>query len=89
MPSILRKKKFEKDIEQAKRRGKDLNKIKAVLAYLVAQNPLPAHYKDHKLKGEFSDCRECHIEPDWLLIYIIDDCNNLILIRTGSHSDLF
>lgn len=88
MLSILRKKKFEKDIEQVKHRGKDLNKIKAVLAYLVTQNSLPAHYKDHKLKGEFSDCRECHIEPDWLLIYIIDN-NDLILIRTGSHSDLF
>lgn len=88
MLSILRKKKFEKDIERAKRRGNDLNKIKEAIACLVMQTPLPKHYKDHSLKGEFSDCRECHIEPDWLLIYCING-DDLILMRTGSHSDLF
>ena len=89
MLCIFRKKKFEKDIELASRRGKDLNKIKTVLAYLVEQSPLHKHYKDHCLKGEYSDCRECHIELDWLLIYSIDNHGDLILIRTGSHSDLF
>jgi mRNA interferase YafQ len=85
---IFRKKKFEKDVELAKRRDKDLNKLKKVIAHLVNQNPLPSHHHDHLLKGEFADCRECHIEPDWLLIYYIKD-NNLVLLRTGSHSDLF
>lgn len=88
MLSIFRKKKFEQDIERAKRRGKDLDKIKTVLTYLITQNPLPGYYKDHGLSGKFSDCRECHVEPDWLLIYCIDG-DNLILMRTGSHSDLF
>jgi mRNA interferase YafQ len=88
MLSISRKKKFERDVELAKRRGKDLSKLKTVLAYLVEREPLPKHYKDHPLKGEFNDCRECHIEPDWLLIYSINS-NDLILLRTGSHADLF
>ena len=55
---------------------------------LPNQNPLPSHYHDHPLKGEFADCRECHIEPNWLLVYTIED-DNLVLLRTGSHSDLF
>ena len=88
MLSISRKKKFEQDVERAKRRGKDLSKLKTVLAYLVEQKLLPKHYKDHQLKGEFNDCRECHIEPDWLLIYSINS-DDLILLRTGSHADLF
>lgn len=88
MLCILHKKKFEKDVERAKRRGKDLSKLKTVLECLVKQDPLPNHYKDHNLKGDFSDCRECHIDSDWLLIYCIDG-DNLILIRTGTHSDLF
>ena len=88
MLHIFRKKKFEKDIKFAKRRGKNLKKLRTVLTHLVNQNPLPSYYHDHLLKGGFADCRECHIEPDWLLIYAIEDVN-LILLRTGSHSDLF
>lgn len=88
MLSISRKKKFEQDVERAKRRSRDLSKLKTVLKYLVEQVPLPQSYRDHPLKGEFNDCRECHLEPDWLLIYSIDG-NNLILLRTGTHSDLF
>jgi mRNA interferase YafQ len=71
----------------AKRRGKDLDKLKAVIAHLVMQNPLPRYYYDHKLKGEFLDCRECHIATNWLLIYSING-DSLILMRTGTHSDL-
>ena len=88
MLHIFRKKKFEKDIRRVECRGKDLNKIKTVFEYLVTQKPLSKRYKDHNLKGEFSDCRECHIEPDWLLIYRIDG-DKLVLMRTGTHSDLF
>jgi mRNA interferase YafQ len=60
MLSISSKKKFERDVELATRRGKDLSKLKTVLAYLVEQESLPKHYKDHPLEGEFNDCRECH-----------------------------
>ena len=88
MLSIFRKKKFEKDVKLVKRRGKDLNKLKNVLNHLVKQNPLPLRFYDHILQGEFADCRECHIEPDWLLIYYINN-DELILLRTGSHADLF
>ncbi|MFA6408712.1 MAG: type II toxin-antitoxin system YafQ family toxin [Gammaproteobacteria bacterium] len=88
MLNVFRKKKFEKDVELAKRRRKDLNKLKIVLEYLGRLEPLPSYYRDHCLKGEFSGCRECHIEPDWLLIYCIER-DYLILIRTGSHSDLY
>lgn len=71
MLRILRKKKFEKDVELAKHRGKNLSKLKTVLTHLIKQDSLPACYKDHALKGEFYYCRECHIEPDWLLIHYI------------------
>ena len=57
---------------------------------IANKSPLPAKYKAHKLSGDYKDCWECHINPDWLLIWQIDEVNNvLILIRTGTHSDLF
>ena len=55
---------------------------------LVEQKPLEAKYRDHPLKGDYVDCRECHIEPDWLLIYMIKE-DTIIFVRTGSHADLF
>lgn len=58
------------------------------MADLIHQKPLARRHVDHPLKGEYSDCRECHIEPDWLLIYLIQG-NNIIFIRTGTHADLF
>lgn len=88
MLRIIRKKKFDKDIKRLKRRGKNLKTLEKILEHLVYQNPLPATYKDHELKGEFVGCRECHIEPDWLLIYYIDN-DKIIVVRTGTHSDLF
>ena len=88
MLRVLRKKKFDKDVARVKRRKKDINKLKNVIKHLATQNPLPACYKVHALRGEFFGCKECHIEPDWLLIYYIEE-DKLILVRTGSHSDLF
>ena len=88
MLRILRKKKFDKDVERVKRRKKDMNKLKNVITHLAKQNPLPTRYKVHALRGEFFGCMECHIAPDWLLIYYIEN-DKLILVRTGSHSDLF
>jgi len=88
MLKSIHKKKFEKDIKRLRRQGKDLNKIKSVMNCLVSETPLDHKLRDHALKGEFSDCRECHIEPDWLLIYLVTD-DSIIFIRSGSHAELF
>ena len=81
---------FRKDYKRAVKRGCDINELKKVIALLAEGTELPQRYKDHTLSGNFSGCRECHISPDWLLVYKIEN-NMLILIleRTGSHSDLF
>ena len=60
---------FRRDVRKAEKRGKDLAKLRAILALLVAGSPLPHRYKDHPLKGDWSGFRDAHIEPDWLLIY--------------------
>ena len=81
--------KFQKDLKRAQRRGYDLNLIKAVIRTLAQGDTLDQKYKDHALTGEYVGCRECHITPDWLLIYeIIDEELVLYLTRTGTHSDL-
>ena len=79
---------FKKDFKKAGKQGKSLGKLKQILEHLAVPEPLPARYKDHKLKGEWRDYRECHIEPDWLLIYTITDFE-LRPARLGSHSELF
>jgi mRNA interferase YafQ len=79
---------FLKDVKLALRRGKDLKKLEAVILLLANQSGLPANLRDHFLSGEWAHHRECHIAPDWLLIYkIVGD--ELFLVRTGTHSDLF
>lgn len=73
-----------------KKRGKDLNKLVNVLFLLSTGNPLPIQYRDHQLTGNLHDFRECHIEPDWLLMYqIFEDMLILSATATGSHADLF
>ena len=81
---------FEKDIKTAIKRGKDLGKLKKVIELLATKNPLPTKYKDHRLIGNFVGRRECHIEPDWLLIYKVNK-DSIIFERKliGTHSDLF
>lgn len=79
---------FKKDVKLAKRRGKNLAKLDELLQLLCAGLPLPAKNREHTLSGDWSGYRECHIEPDWLLIYVVVE-NDLILVRTGSHADLF
>ncbi len=79
---------FEKDVLLMKKLGKNIGKLKQLLALLVEQAMLPKKYCNHKLKGNFSSRWECHIEPDWLLIYHMDE-DILKLERTGTHSDLF
>jgi len=79
---------FKKDYKRILKQGKDESKFEALIAKLISNEILADKYKDHKLSGSFKNCRECHIEPDWLLIYQITE-NEIILIRTGSHSELF
>lgn len=81
---------FKKDFKKAKKQGKDIDKFKVVLSFLQNKKPLPDSYKDHNLSGNYVGHRECHITPDWLLIYKVDnDKLILALTRMGSHSDLF
>ena len=72
----------------ARKRGKDLSKLRELILLLIGDRPLPPRYKDHALDGGWKDFRDCHIEPDWLLIYKIEG-DDLYLVRTGTHSDLF
>lgn len=82
--------KFKKDLKLAKKQGKDLDKLFSVVEILANGEELEGRYFDHGLTGKYRGTRECHIEPDWLLIYeIMDDKLILILNRIGSHSDLF
>lgn len=81
---------FEKDVKRLKKRGYDMALLSAVLRLLAAGKPLPPKHRDHARTGNFSGCRECHIAPDWLLIYELDgEALFLYLTRTGTHSDLF
>lgn len=79
---------FKKDLKLMKKRGKNIQKLYNIIANLVHQRTLPKKHVDHSLKGEYVDCRECHIEPDWLLIYLVQG-RNITFIRTGTHADLF
>ena len=82
--------KFLKDLKLAKRRGLDLGELKAVTDMLQEGKRLPAKHRDHPLTGNYKGYRECHINPDWLLIYSKKETLRIItLYRTGTHSDLF
>lgn len=83
---------FKKDLKRIKKRNMDTKKISIIVKKLLNKEKLDDKYRDHQLinYGSFKNTRECHIEPDWLLVYYIDDKNLiLLLIRTGSHSDIF
>ena len=81
---------FKKDFKLAKRRGLDGKKLAFVVEQLAEGLLLPAQYRDHALSGLWSRHRECHTEPDWLLIYFtIEEKLGLTLVRTGNHNDLF
>lgn len=79
---------FEKDLKKMLKRGKSGDKIKRVIQQLIQEKPLKPRYRDHKLIGNYKGRRECHIEPDWLLIYV-PLAEEIIFERTGTHSDLF
>ena len=89
MYSAIRTTKFKKDVKRLAKRGKDIDKLTAVIKLLAAGEKLPPKYRDHALTGNRQGLRDCHIEPDWVLIYKIDhDVLVLLLTETGSHSDL-
>ena len=90
MLTILRSNRFLKDLKLAKKRNFDLSELEYVVNKLANQEVLEEKYHDHSLSGDYSDFRECHIKPNWLLIYSVDDEElELFLLRTGTHSDLF
>lgn len=81
---------FKKDYKRIVKRGYDMRLLEKVIELLANQKPLPEKNRDHQLSGDYARCRECHITPDWLLIYeVADEELILYLTRTGSHSDLF
>ena len=80
---------FKKDIRRMKRRGKDLSKLRPVMDEIVHGRKLPDGLRDHFLKGNWRGRRECHIEPDWLLIYVLRGDEEVVFERTGRHTDLF
>ena len=87
MLEIVPSNQFRKDLKLARKRGLKIERLKEVVNILAEQKKLEDKYRDHGLSGDY---RECHIEPDWLLVYRIDeDVLELFLFRTGSHSDLF
>jgi len=81
---------FKKDLKLAKKQGKDIDGLFAVIEKLANGEVLEDKYRDHDLSGNYKGCRECHVEPDWRLIYEIDNgVLVLMLYRVGRHSDLF
>lgn len=88
MKSIFQTSQFKKDVKRLKKQGKDLNKLGAVLRILSENGLLDERFRDHGLSGKWYDSHDCHIEPDWVLIYRTDD-DSVFLERSGSHSDLF
>ena len=88
MRTPIRARRFERDVKRAKKRGKDMEKLKTVLSLLIDGKPLPESFRDHPLKGEWVGFRDLHIEPDWLLLYAVEG-NELRLARTGTHADVF
>ena len=81
---------FKRDYKRIRKRGYDVQRLDSIIEMLAKEQVLPEECRDHDLGGTWSGFRECHIEPDWLLVYTIDH-NDLVLVlsRTGSHSDLF
>ena len=90
MYSVRPTTRFRRDLKRLKKRGYDLNLLDEVIQMLAEGKPLPARMRDHPLVGDYDGCRECHISPDWLLVYEIwQEELILYLTRTGTHSDLF
>ena len=88
MLKVIYSNKFKKDFKLIKKRGYCISKIEEIFRLLASESELPKKYRDHALTGDLIGFRELHILPDWLLVYKIEN-NDLILARTGTHSDIF
>ena len=86
--SIRQSTRFRQDAKRLRRQGADLGLLETIVNTLVNQTPLAERHRDHSLVGNWKGYRECHIQPDWLLIYRIE-AGELQLVRTGSHTELF
>ena len=87
---IVQSAKFKRDLKLLRRRGYDLSLLGKVVDALARGETLPPRFRDHALAGEYNSCRECHITPDWLMIYEFSETKLILyLTRTGTHSDLF
>ncbi|MCD7748794.1 MAG: type II toxin-antitoxin system YafQ family toxin [Oscillospiraceae bacterium] len=90
MYKVVPSSRFRKDYRLAVKRGYNMKLLEEVVDILAAGEPLDARYRDHMLSGKYDSVRECHITPDWLLVYDINETElNLLLLRTGTHSDIF
>lgn len=90
MYEIRPTKRFQRDVKRIQKRGYDMSLLSDILKKLANGEPLPPKNRDHQLTGDFNGCRECHITPDWLLVYeTVEEELILYLTRTGTHSDLF
>ncbi|MGD0125446.1 MAG: type II toxin-antitoxin system YafQ family toxin [Terriglobia bacterium] len=88
MRNLISGARFRRDVKLARRRGKEMSKLRELISLLTEGGALPPGYRDHPLRGEWKHYRDCHLEPDWLLIYKIEG-DDLYLVRTGTHSDLY
>jgi mRNA interferase YafQ len=79
---------FEKDLRRVEKQGKDLDKLEEIVVRLQAQQPFPPRCRSHALRGAWAGHRDCHVQPDWVLLYRVTE-TALILVRTGSHAKLF
>ena len=86
--SLLTTTAFERDLRRIKKQGKDLDKLEVIVNLLQAQEPLPRRCHPHALRGNWVGHRDCHVEPDWILLYRVT-ADALILVRAGSHTELF
>jgi mRNA interferase YafQ len=84
----IRTTQFKRDVKLAEKRGKNISRLKSLMIKIALEEILDAKHKDHKLTGDYKNHRECHIEPDWLLIYRVT-VREIHFVRTGTHSDLF
>ncbi len=88
MRALIRKSQFKRDFKKLRSSQRPIDVLKSTIGKLAAGDELPASFRDHALSGKYAQCRECHLGGDWLLIYE-RNAQELILIRTGSHSELF
>jgi mRNA interferase YafQ len=90
MLDIVLTNQFKKDYVLTEKRRKDMSRIREVMSLIVEQQTLPPQYHNHLLRGDYEGKSECHIQPDWLLIYRVEERpNSVVFYRTGAHSDLF